>query len=137
MIDDSEMTEKKGKAKKIILWTGLAIIGLPVLLIVAIVLSINPVKPTYPPVREWTAAWGERNGCAAGPTESTAPPDVSRIEYPRCAEGAAVILYVIHGGGHTWPGGKPMPEWHVGPTNNSIDATSKMWAFFLEHSSDE
>jgi hypothetical protein len=26
-----------------------------------------------------------------------------------------------------------MPEWIVGPTSRSIDATSLMWAFFREH----
>ncbi len=39
----------------------------------------------------------------------------------------------MQGGGHTWPGGKPLPEWMVGPTSRSIDATSQMWAFFREH----
>ena len=59
--------------------------------------------------------------------------DVTRLEYTKCADDAAVVLYTIQGGGHTWPGGKPLPEWFVGPTSNSIDATSLMWAFFREH----
>jgi len=32
-----------------------------------------------------------------------------------------------------WPGGKPLPEWLVGPTSRNIDATSRMRAFFREH----
>src|SRR5206468_832985 len=60
-------------------------------------------------------------------------PDVTRIEYTRCAGDATVVLYTIQGGGHSWPGGKPLPEWWVGPTSRSIDATSQMWTFFREH----
>jgi polyhydroxybutyrate depolymerase len=44
-----------------------------------------------------------------------------------------VVLYTIQGGGHTWPGGKPLPEWFVGRTSRSINATSQMWEFFREH----
>jgi polyhydroxybutyrate depolymerase len=44
-----------------------------------------------------------------------------------------VVLYTIQGGGHSWPGGKPLPQWWVGPTSRSIDATSMMWTFFREH----
>jgi len=60
-------------------------------------------------------------------------PDVTRREYVRCADGAAVVLYTIRGGGHTWPGGESMPEWFVGPTSGSIDASAQMWAFFRAH----
>jgi polyhydroxybutyrate depolymerase len=59
--------------------------------------------------------------------------DVVRIEYTNCADGAPVVLYAVEGGGHTWPGGKPLPEWHVGPTSTSIEATREMWAFFRDH----
>lgn len=93
----------------------------------------NPVKPVYPAVWDWVASWAERNRCAAGPVDSAVAPDVVRIEYQDCADGAAVLLYTLVGGGHSWPGGKPPPEWRVGATNTSIDATSAMWAFYLEH----
>lgn len=93
-----------------------------------------PVKPTYPPVREFVASWARRNRCGVDPVESAAAPEVTRSEFTHCAEGAAVVLYTIQGGGHTWPGGKPLPEWRVGPNSNGIDATSQMWAFFREHS---
>lgn len=93
----------------------------------------NPVKPVYPAVRGWVASWAQRNRCAAAPVESMDAPDVVRSEYPDCAEAAAVVLYTLVGGGHSWPGGKPPPEWRVGATNTSIDATATLWAFFLEH----
>ena len=59
--------------------------------------------------------------------------DVTRVDYTDCADNAQVVLYTVRGGGHSWPGGKPTPEWLTGPTSGSIDATSSMWAFFREH----
>jgi polyhydroxybutyrate depolymerase len=44
-----------------------------------------------------------------------------------------VILYTVEGGGHTWPGGKPLPEWIVGRTTNEINASRVMWEFFMQH----
>ena len=87
----------------------------------------------FPDIPGWTANWARRNGCAARPVESAVAVDVTRIEYPSCAEDAPVVLYRIEGGGHTWPGGGPLPEWFVGHTSNGIDATAVMWKFFREH----
>ncbi len=94
---------------------------------------LNPVKPVYPAVRDWVAAWAARNRCAAGSVESAVAADVTRREYLDCAEDADVVLYTLLGGGHSWPGGKPPPRWRVGATNTSIDATAAMWEFFLRH----
>jgi polyhydroxybutyrate depolymerase len=87
----------------------------------------------FPSVSTWTANWARRNRCAPNPIESVVAADVTRLEYTNCADDAAVVLYTVQGGGHSWPGGKPMPEWLVGPTSRSIDATRQMWAFFREH----
>jgi len=87
----------------------------------------------FPSIPEWTANWARRNRCAPTPVESAAASDVTRLEYTDCADDASVVFYTIKGGGHTWPGGQPMPEWLVGPTSQSIDATSLMWAFFRQH----
>jgi polyhydroxybutyrate depolymerase len=87
----------------------------------------------FPSVPIWAANWARRNRCAAKPIESAVAPDVTRREYTNCADDAAVVLYTIHGGGHTWPGGQPLPEWFAGPTSRSIDASSQMWAFFRAH----
>lgn len=94
----------------------------------------NPVRRVFPAVRGFVADWAERNRCAADPVESPVAHDVTRLEYRDCAEGAGVALYTLRGGGHSWPGGKPPPEWRVGPTNTSIDATAAMWEHFREHS---
>ncbi len=87
----------------------------------------------FPSIPTWTANWARRNRCGTNPVESVVAADVTRLEYTNCADDAAVVLYRVQGGGHSWPGGKPMPEWFVGPTSRSIDATSLMWAFFREH----
>ncbi len=88
---------------------------------------------TFPPVPTWTANWARRNRCGPNPVESVVAADVTRLEYTDCADGAAVVLYTVKGGGHSWPGGKPLPEWFVGPTSNGVDATRQMWAFFRDH----
>ncbi len=87
----------------------------------------------FPDIPAWTKRWAERNRCAPNPSDSAVATDVTRLEYTTCADDAAVVLYTIRGGGHSWPGGKPLPEWFVGPTSRSIDATSRMWAFFRAH----
>jgi polyhydroxybutyrate depolymerase len=87
----------------------------------------------FPSVPTWTANWARRNRCGPNPIESVMAADVTRLEYTNCANDAAVVLYTILGGGHAWPGGKPMPEWICGRTSRSIDATRQMWAFFREH----
>ena len=94
----------------------------------------NPVKPIFPDARKFVADWASRNRCAPKPTESSVALDIRRIEYARCANDAGVTFCTVHGGGHTWPGGeRSLPEWHVGRTCNSIDATGLMWEFFGKH----
>jgi polyhydroxybutyrate depolymerase len=87
----------------------------------------------FPSVRAWVANWARRNRCGSTPVGSAVTPDVTRLEYTNCSDDATVVLYTVNGGGHAWPGGRPMPRWLVGRTTNSIDATSLMWAFFREH----
>jgi polyhydroxybutyrate depolymerase len=90
-------------------------------------------KAVFPDIEAWTANWARRNQCGQNPIQSMVAKDVSRREYTNCAEDAPVVLYTILGGGHTWPGGGLLPEWFVGATSHSIDASSQMWAFFREH----
>ena len=87
----------------------------------------------FPSVLTWASDWARRNRCGSNPIESAVATDVTCREYTDCTDDAAVVLYTLRGGGHSWPGGKPMPEWIVGPTSRSIDATRQMWAFFREH----
>ena len=87
----------------------------------------------FPAVRDWVADWARRNRCGADPADSLVASDVDRLAYPGCADGADVVLYTVKGGGHAWPGGRPMPAWIVGRTTNTIDATEVMWSFFMAH----
>jgi polyhydroxybutyrate depolymerase len=92
------------------------------------------VAPTaLPDIPTWTASWAGRNRCGPDPVETAVAPDLTRLEYTDCANDAAVVLYTVEGGGHTWPGGQPLPEWFTGPTNGTIDATRLMWEFFQAH----
>jgi polyhydroxybutyrate depolymerase len=84
----------------------------------------------FPSIPKFTADWARRNRCGAKPVESAVAADVTRLEYTGCADDASVVLYTIHGGGHTWPGGGPMPEWYAGSTSTSVDASRQAWAFF-------
>lgn len=87
----------------------------------------------FPSIPGWAALWARRNHCALEPVESDVTSDVSRQSYTRCAGDADVLLYTVKEGGHTWPGGTPLPEWFVGTTSQDIDASSVMWEFFRKH----
>lgn len=93
----------------------------------------SPLAPQiFPDVRTWVSNWARRNRCAATPRDSIVAPDAARREYTGCADSADVVLYTIRGGGHTWPGGKPLPKLFFGRTSRDIDATSEMWKFFRD-----
>ena len=87
----------------------------------------------FPSIPDWSAKWARRNSCVAPPKESAVAPDVTRLEYGGCEKNASVVLYTLKGGGHTWPGGLEGPEWLVGPTARSLDASEAMWEFFKAH----
>lgn len=87
----------------------------------------------FPDIETWTARWARRNQCASQPDETRIGSDVLRRAYGNCATGADVELYTIEDGGHTWPGGDPLPEWFLGRTSGTVDATERMWDFFRNH----
>ena len=97
--------------------------------------GMSPVSRdhVFPSIPTFIATWARRNRCGAEPVESTVAADVTRLEYKGCADDADVVLYTIQGGGHTWPGGGPMPEWFAGKTSRSVDASRQAWAFFQAH----
>ena len=80
------------------------------------------------------AEWAKRNGCGTPATTTMASSDTSKISYP-CPADASVELYVVHGGGHSWPGGPAgvYPESIVGKETQTISADALMWEFFLNH----
>jgi polyhydroxybutyrate depolymerase len=50
----------------------------------------------------------------------------------RLKKGTEVTLYVIEGGGHTWPG-KSSGYSPIGKVSMDIDATEFIWEFFQMH----
>ncbi len=84
-----------------------------------------------PPVKEWVAGWVQRNGCKQGPDPIATQGDVIGVSYTDCQINADVQFYTIVGGGHTWPGGTPIP--FVGKTSRDINASETMWTFFKTH----
>ena len=94
---------------------------------------VAPPGTAFPDIPTYVANWSQRNGCAAGATDMRVAADVTRRSYTNCANKASVQFYTIEGGGHTWPGGGPLPEWFVGTTTQTIDASQLMWEFFREH----
>ena len=90
----------------------------------------------FPDIPEWMNARAALNGCSTIPDPLPASGEVSGIRYTGCLEDAEVVFYTIEGGGHTWPGGNPLPESITGPTNQDISASETMWQFFQQHTLD-
>jgi polyhydroxybutyrate depolymerase len=94
----------------------------------------SPVAPRiFPSVLDWAARVAKKNQCTGVPANVLVTPDVRRLSYTNCAANADVILYTIEGGGHTWPGGEPLPEWIAGRTTNEISASNIMWDFYVQN----
>lgn len=87
-----------------------------------------------PSIPEVAAAWADRNGCDAEPAEETVADDVTALAFP-CPPGAETELYVVDGGGHTWPGSDFDDSIVniVGRVTHSISANEILWAFFRAH----
>jgi polyhydroxybutyrate depolymerase len=90
----------------------------------------------FPIVSQWVETRAEQNGCPLTPLKLPTTGDVSGIRYTGCEQDAEIIFYTIDGGGHSWPGGEPLPKWIVGHTTQDIDATRVMWEFFKGYSLD-
>jgi polyhydroxybutyrate depolymerase len=90
--------------------------------------GLTGAPPALLGAEDWVATWAVRNGCARSPQAIPPHGDARGVRYTECDEGAEVILHTIAGGGHTWPGGTPIPI--VGKTSGDIDATEEMWKFF-------
>lgn len=83
-------------------------------------------------------AWVVANGCR--PTAvTTRLPDraddgttVKQVRYDSGKDNAEVVLVVIEGGGHTWPGREPRMR-SLGVSTRDISANDMMWEFFEQH----
>ncbi len=84
-------------------------------------------------IPQWVEELAKHNGCQTNSVPLPGSGSVSGVRYPGATNNSEVIFYTVRGGGHTWPGGKPMPRFIVGETTQDIDATRLMWSFFMDH----
>jgi polyhydroxybutyrate depolymerase len=93
---------------------------------------------TVAPARVSMAEWAAHNGCSAGTHQSVIAPDVTRIIWSGCRDGANVNYYIIAGAGHSWPGAPAAivrtAGIFSGHTTESIRASQIMWDFFPQRS---
>ena len=80
---------------------------------------------------ETVGIWREKNGCLGPGKVIYAMGDATCTLYDTCSLQGDVVHCKIDGGGHTWPGGVPIPV--VGKTSTDISATESMYQFFLAH----
>lgn len=82
-------------------------------------------------VRDTVAFWMKHDGCNPQPRVETDGP-IKKETFSGGRDHTEVILYTIHGGGHTWPGtrvGEPDPA----DPMQRIAATPLIWQFFADH----
>jgi polyhydroxybutyrate depolymerase len=84
----------------------------------------------FPSVAASVGRWREIDGCAATSTVLFKNGDTTCNRWG-CAQGSEVVLCTIDGGGHTWPGGLPIP--FLGKTSTDIDTTEAIISFFAAH----
>jgi polyhydroxybutyrate depolymerase len=94
-------------------------------------LGLTRGPSAYLPAPQWTADWAARNGCVPSPEPIPSSGDTSGVRHTGCDAGVQVDFYTVDGGGHTWPGGMPIPL--VGKTSQDIDASETMWEFFTRY----
>ena len=89
----------------------------------------------YPPAMRGIEFWRAENRCNTKPEQVSKGEDTSCWRFSGCSSGATVGYCLVEGGGHAWPGQKPM-RWQkllgVKVTQN-FDATSAIWDFFSQH----
>jgi polyhydroxybutyrate depolymerase len=81
--------------------------------------------------------WVNLNGCEENPkidllSKSGDEMTVTRKIYAAGNDGTEVVLVVIEGGGHTWPGMRS-PTDALGKSALNISANDLMWEFFEKH----
>lgn len=94
-------------------------------------------KTRFKSVPETIGLWTAAYDCEVVETEElpVAIEDgthVTRVHYAGRRESAEIVLYTIHGGGHTWPGRETQLD-YLGSTTKNIVANDIMWSFFERH----
>lgn len=79
--------------------------------------------------------WTRVDRCQPTPASHTVSSDGNVVvdTYTPCDRGTAVVLYTIVDGAHRWPGDY-LPWWTFpGPEIRDVNATDRMWQFFVTH----
>jgi len=88
-------------------------------------------SPPVPSLDETIQGWRQRNGCTGASRVTYQSSDVTCEAWTTCRDGAEVERCLVDGGGHTWPGGEPVPL--LGRTTRDLDASEYLWRFFARH----
>jgi polyhydroxybutyrate depolymerase len=95
-------------------------------------------KVLFRSVDQSVLAWVKADGCPEKPVVADLPDKahdgttVQRRTYGPGKDGAQVVLLVINGGGHTWPGRDPKIGF-LGKSTKNVSANDQMWEFFQRH----
>jgi len=90
--------------------------------------TCGSARGSVPSIEESAQNWARHNGCAEHASRARLTDHVRTIAYSECNGETAVVVFVIEGGGHTWPGSSPVGR--LGETTQEIDATEQIWQFF-------
>lgn len=82
-----------------------------------------------PPIRDWAAAWAQRDQCSSTPVTKQVSSSVVSDTWQNCQANALVVLYTIQNHGHSWPGSQFLQQ----VTSQEINATDVIWEFFKAH----
>lgn len=113
------LLEIHGTADPIVPYNG----GTPI-----IGIDLGPV-PKFRSVTESLAAFTQKNGCLGQPKTIYQKGDATCSQWGLCQ--GDVVHCKIDQGGHTWPGGVPIPL--VGKTSTDLGATETIYEFFAAH----
>jgi polyhydroxybutyrate depolymerase len=95
----------------------------------------DPIVPLsgVPGIAEDVVGWLEAravdNRCDVVPAEERVADDVVELAWSGCE--ADVVLYLVEGGGHVWPG--PARSERLDEDPSELSATVAIWEFFSEH----
>jgi polyhydroxybutyrate depolymerase len=88
-------------------------------------------------VQDSIQTWVKLDGCDDEPKTDVLSKDddemkVTRNTYGGGKDGSEVVLVIIEGGGHTWPGQQP-PVTFIGKATLNVSANDLIWEFFQKH----
>ena len=91
-------------------------------------------NPNIPGAEDTLRNFAVRNECDESPTEARPHPTILHRTWTGCVAGAAVELFTVDGGGHTWPGASfDLESRGLGRTTPDLIATETIWSFFEAH----